>query len=537
MSIAAIEAELLAPDGPFATQVEPVLGEPMRVFTHRPRSLAQLVAASLAHGDAEHLVFTDGSWEHRISFREHGRLVAQVARSLRDRFGVGRGDRVAIAAANCPEWLLTFWATVSLGGVVVALNAWWAGPELRQALVDSAPKVLIGDRRRLARLERDPGIPVVTIEDDFAALCVGTAELPRTDIAEDDPAIILYTSGTTARAKGAVHSHRNVIGLVGLGFFHGLRLRRSVPPPPRPPCSLVTSPLFHVSGLHSAAVAALAGGIKTVWPMGRFDAGLVLELMERERVTAWGYTQTVLHRLLRHADASRRDLSAMYQLGGGGSPIPPELQERARQLMPTVAATLGVGYGLTECTALATLNFGAELAVHPRSVGRPLPTVEIDLREGEVYVRSPLVMLGYWNDPVATSQAILPQRWLRTGDMGRLEDGRLYLDSRKRDLILRGGENVYPVEIEQRLEQHPAVAEAAVVGVAHDELGQEIKAIVVPVPGRGIETGELAAWVALALAGFKVPVHWELRAAPLPRNAVGKIMKHALASETEFIED
>jgi long-chain acyl-CoA synthetase len=532
------EADLLAPGAPFELEDAVVLGEPMRVIKQRFRSLRQIVAASQQLGETEGIVFRDaGGFEARLSFGEHARRVAVLAERLRRVHGVESGDRVAILAANRLEWLLSFWATVSLGAVAVGLNAWWTEPELRFALEDCQPKLLVIDEKRLARLGSTE-IPMLVMERDFADLS-GQTSLPDTLIGEDDPAVILYTSGTTGRPKGAVHSHRNVIGLVGLNFFHGARLRLAEPlPPDAPPnCVLVTSPLFHVSGLHSAAITALAGGSKTIWTMGRFDAAFTARLIAEERVTAWAYTSTLLHRLVH--ESTQADLSTIRQIGGGGSPIAPALQRAARERFPGAQRTFGVGYGLTECTALATLAFGAELAAEPTSVGRPMPTVELEIRdergvrvadgiEGEIHVRGPLVMLEYWRRPEETQQAILPGRWLRTGDIGRLDSGRLTLATRKRDLILRGGENVYPVEIEQRLELHPDVAEAAVIGVDHPELGQEVKAVVVPRAAARPDPDDLARWVAQALAYFKVPAHWELRAAPLPRNATGKVLKHVL---------
>jgi long-chain acyl-CoA synthetase len=561
-AIAAVEAALLAPGAPFETEEALVLGETMTVFKNRPRSLRELVERSRAHGAAEAMLFTDGALERRWSFEEQARLIASIAAGLRDRYGVGPGDRVAILAANCPEWILTFWATVSLGAVAVGLNAWWTAAELKVALDDARPKVLVADARRRARLgDAARDVPTVAIGDvgdepsssralrlSFERLAEHApgAPLPDVSIGEDDPAVLLYTSGTTGRPKGALHSHRNVLGLVSANAFHGARLALSSPPPAGapPPCVLVTSPLFHVSGLHSAAVSCLANGVRAVWLAGRFDAGVALRLIARERVTAWAYTAALLHRVVHHPDAATLDLSRVRQIGGGGSPIAPELQERARAVFAGASRTFGVGYGLTECTALATLAFGDELKAHPRSVGRPMPTVSVAIRDeagrdvpdgvdGEIHIRSPLVMLGYWDNPEATRASILPGRWLRTGDVGRLEGGRLTLSTRKRDLILRGGENVYPHEIEQRLEQHPGVAEAAVIGADHPELGQEVEAIVVPTPGTRLDVPSLATWVAEALAYFKVPTRWQLRDEPLPRNATGKVLKDVLRGDAE----
>jgi acyl-CoA synthetase (AMP-forming)/AMP-acid ligase II len=397
---------------------------------------------------------------------------------------------------------------------------------------------------------------VLVIENELEALLddFPNAGLPEQPIDEHDPAIILYTSGTTGRAKGVVHTHSNVTNMVMVSFFHGARLMMGNPKQAELPqlanSILVTSPLFHVSGLHCAAITALAGGAKTVWPMGRFDPKTVLGLIEREKVTGWGYTATVLHRLLNHPEIDDFDLSSFRSVGGGGSPIPASLLERALSRFPQCSHTMGVGYGLTEGTAFGTLNAGTELTDDPGSVGRPVPVVDVEIRdehgralpegeEGEILLRGPLVMREYWNDPEATSAAIGPGRWLNTGDVGYLRDGKLYIASRKRDLIIRGGENVYPFEVEQRLEAHPRVAEAAVIGVDHDELGQVVKAVVVPEAGAEIDESALSTWVADALAYYKVPAHWEVRSAPLPRNATGKVLKDALRDRASsmFIEE
>lgn len=554
--LAAVEAQLLAPGAPFELAEEEVLGERVRVFANRARSLRDVLLRAREFAGGDYMVFRDGERERRYTFSDHERLVASAAAALADRFGVSPGDRVAVLAANCPEWIVSFWATVSLGAISVGLNGWWTEDEIRYAVDNSKPKLVIADRKRAARITGDLGVPMVIAEDDFDELLAAypRAELPTQPIEESDRAIILYTSGTTGRAKGVVHTHGNVTNMLMVSFFHGARLMMANPKQAELPqlanSILVTSPLFHVSGLHCAAVTALAGGAKTVWPMGRFDPETTLALIEQEKITGWGYTATVLHRLLSHPKVDQYDLSSFRSVGGGGSPIPAPLLEKARALFPQCSHTMGVGYGLTEGTAFATLNAGEELADDPSSVGRPVPIVDVEIRdeqgravtegeEGEIHLRGPLVMLEYWRDPEATKTAIRPGRWLNTGDVGRLENGKLYIASRKRDLILRGGENVYPFEIEQRLEAHPAVAEAAVIGVDHEELGQEVKAVVVFEQDHEIGSDDLQRWVADVLAYYKVPSQWETRREPLPRNATGKVLKNALrdAQDSMFIEE
>lgn len=558
--LAAIEAHLTGPGQPFELEQTTILGEQVTAFKNRPRSLRDVLQRSAAFGQADYMVWQDG---RRYTYAEHLDLVATLAANLASIHGIKAGDRVAILAANCPEWVLSFWAVTSLGAVAVGLNAWWTADEILYGIADCQPALLIADEKRLARLsaEQLAGLPcwVLPIDADFEAALreapLTPAALPTTPITEEMPAVMLYTSGTTGRPKAAVHTHGNLGSLLMVSFFHGARLMALKPPAPdaTPTCILVTSPLFHVSGLHCAAVTGLGGGAKTVWTMGRFEPLRVLELIQDEKVTGWGYTATMLHRVVNHPRARKFDLSSLRMMGGGGSPIPAPLQEQALQLVPQVRETMGVGYGLTEGCAFSTLNPGPELRAHPTSAGRPVPTVELEIRgedgqplppgeDGDIHVRGPLVMLEYWQNPEATAAVIGPGRWLRTGDVGHLLDGRLYLCSRKRDLILRGGENVYPQEIEQRLEAHPQVAECAVVGVPDDELGQRVAAFVrvtegTPAPTPQLEAA-LRAWVSETLAYFKVPAELRFVTEPLPRNATGKVLKHVLLGEqSAFIEE
>ncbi len=550
-----ITAQLTGPGSAFEVHQEQVLGQPMLVFKNRRRSLFEVLAASSVHGDKPYIVEGD----RQISYVENLQQVARLADVFRSQYGIQRGDRVAILAENQPEWITAFWATLSIGGIVTALNAWWTEDEVHYALGLTTPKLLIADRKRLDRLKEQPELPTICIESDFAALLEKSSatELPTTEIDEDDPALILFTSGTTGRPRGAVNTHRGICGFVQCNMLGGLRgimlaAQAGTPPDPNPPalCALVTSPLFHMSGLFTGAVMMLVVGAKTVWRRGRFDPKDVLRLIESERVTTWAALGSMAPRVLSHPDLERYDLSSLRNLGSGGAPTSPALQERMRKVAPNGAAAISLGYGSSETVTAVSMIGGQELVEHPTSVGKIQPTHEVQIRsdagqvlaegeQGEIFVRSPYNMLQYWGDAEATERAIDSARWLATGDIGQIRSGRLYINSRARDMILRAAENIYPVEIEQRLEAHPQVNEAAVIGIDHPELGQEVKAVVVPEIGAKVGADELSAWVGETLAAYKIPVHWQLQPDPLPRNAAGKVLKNVLRGETEnrFIED
>ena len=480
-----------------------VLGVPMTVFAERHRSLRELLAASKDFGDQDYIV--DG--DRRISYAAHHDSVGPVAAWLAAQ-GVGKGDRVAILGWNSIEWVTAFWATVSLGAIAVGLNAWWSPAEISQAVADCEPTVILEEMEEIARLVRGGG----------------DGSLPDVEIDEDDPAVILYTSGTTGRAKGATHSHRNVVGLVQAQQH--LINQRLPPGVTLPPARILNStPLFHVAGLHNGVIAGMGVGSATIWQPGRFDAERTLRLLESERCTSWATMPTTLWRGLHHPAAKDIDASALQHIGGGGAAWSPALQRKIREVFgPQV--TWGIGYGQTECTALATSASYAELQENPTSVGKPVATVEVKVDDsGEILVRGPMVMLGYWRNDEATRAVIDDERWLRTGDLGELRDGSLYLSTRRTDLILRGAENVYPAEIENCLEEHPAVDEVAVVGVPDDEFGQQVAAVIVPAPGVQVDESDLAAFVKERLAYYKVPARWFIKDTPLPRTVTGKVVR------------
>lgn len=536
-SAAQIVARLTAPGQPFELAEEEVLGVRMEVFRNRSRSLGQLLAASTAYGDRDYLVTAD----RRISFTDHARQVAVLAAALRSEYGVGAGDRVAISAANSPEWVIAFWATVSLGAVVVACNAWWSPREHAFALALTEPRLVIADAKRAARLDQTD-LPVLTIEHDLATLVdrYGGAGLATTAVAEDDPATILFTSGTSGSPKGVVHTHRNLLAVVDYHRFNDARAAAfGDPTSPVDKRYLMTLPLFHIGSLHNLAVPRLATGSTAVIHTGAFDVDRVLRLIESAGVTHWGAVPTMAHRLLEHGQLDRYDLSSLRAFSLASAPSSPAFKAKLRAALPVAEHNLADSYGLTESSTAATVASPLDLAVAPDSVGRPIITVELQIRdetgrelpdgeEGEVWLRSPFVMLEYWRDPAATANAITADRWLRTGDIGTVSDGRLRLTTRRSDLILRGGENVYPAEVEQVLVEHPGVVECAVVGLPHPDLGQEVAAIVVtgaPAPSEQ----ELHDFLSRELAYYKVPTRWRFTTDPLPRNATGKVRRAELA--------
>lgn len=555
MTVPEVDAFLTGEGGFFETTTETVRGEAMTVVKNRARNLREMLAASANHGDGEarYYLFDDG---RTATFAENVAHAAALGAGLRERFGIEPGDRVAILGANSPEWIQTFWATTQQGAIAVAMNGWWTGDEIRYGLELTTPKVLIADRRRLERLEDDPGIPVVVMEDDFADLIAAGegAALSDVEIDEDDPAAILFTSGTTGRPKGAITTHRNFVAYVSCAFILGARDAVRFPAgddgPSDPPLRLAASPLFHISGLHASAITCIASGLGNLWTTGRFDPEKVLRLTEEHRITGWGGVTTQMWRIIEHPDFHEYDTSSVQSIGGGGSVWSPELQRACREALPHASQAIGIGYGLTECAGLATHASDDVLAAHPESVGYPIPTAEVrilddddnELPDGEignVCIKGPMVIPGYWENPEATTETIRPGGWLRTGDFGHMTDGLLFLASRRKDLIIRGGENIYPTEIENRIDEHPDVKEVAVIGVDHRELGQEVKAVVVPREGATVDPQQLGQWVAETLATYKVPAHWEITTEPLPRNASGKILKAVVAGEAEntFIED
>lgn len=572
-TVAEVNAQLTGPGGPFEIITESVDGVEMKVYKDRLPSLRSIPQMADARGDdTTFLVYGD----LRLGFSTFVRTVNSVSQGLATRFGVRRGDRVAVLSANNPEWCLAFWGTVDIGAILVGLNGWWKTDEILYGLEDSGARVLVADARRFERVAEDvlagrlPDLEAVILIDAEPAQFGGgpmlhsfdeltaepTEQFPDTVIDEDDAAVIFYTSGTTGRPKGAISSHRNMIANLQNTLFNtvsGTMVGGAAIPANEQEAgslagsgqqaALFTSPLFHVSGCHSSLVVGLLAGLKLVMPIGRFEPAQALELIQQEQVTIWATVPTMVWRVCEYPDQHRYDTTSVVSVAFGGSPSAEELQRKIRATFPNVRTTSNA-YGLTESSSVATVISGADAVERPWSVGRPMPVVDIRIVDaagrdaasgatGEVLIKGPIIMRGYWNKPEATATTIR-NGWLHTGDIGFLDsDGFLSITDRAKDMIIRGGENVYCVEIENRLVDHPVIADAAVFGVPHPSLGEEVKAVVEIEPGQSITEAEVRAWVAETLADFKVPTHVELRREHLPRNASGKLLKNVLRGEGE----
>jgi long-chain acyl-CoA synthetase len=548
----------------FEVVTEDVLGRPTEVYANRMPSLRSVAEVGLLRGDDQTFIVYG---ERTYGFATFVQTANGVAHALRDRFGLGQGDRVAVLSQNNPEWCLAFWATVSQGAILVGLNGWWTTDEIEYGLQDSGAKVLVADRKRFERiagsLDQAPALEHVFLVDctpadlgladdprlhEFSELTGSpTADFVDQDIAEDDPAVIFYTSGTTGRPKGAISTHRSMIAnlqntmygavagsMVGSGALPDGGGGQNV--------ALFTSPLFHVSGCHSTLVVGLLAGLKLVMPEGRFTPQTALELIQAHGVTVWATVPTMVWRVCEHPDRHAYDTSTVRSVAFGGSPSADELQRMIHDTFPNVSSTSNA-YGLTETSSVATVISGQDAIDKPTSVGPPVPTVSVKIvdpagndlgvgQTGEVCITGPILMAGYWNKPEATAEAIDADGWLHTGDVGHLDDeGFLFITDRKKDMIIRGGENIYSVEIEQRLVNHPEVADAAIYGVPHPELGEEVKATVQLEEGSTLTEADVKQWVADGLAAFKVPAYVDLTFDKLPRNASGKLLKNVLRGE------
>lgn len=560
MHIAALKqawAELTAPGADFETVPVTVGGEEFLAFRNAAPDLSAAWKSAAAFADREYIVFGD----ERMTYAEAHEACARIRGGLIAR-GVTAGDRVALVMRNLPEWMLIYWACTTMGVVVVALNAWWRGNELELAIQQTEPKIIFADEDRIMRLAGGNGlyrgtscIAVRTRQDlpkhwthwpDFLA---APPAGPADQIDPDSAASILFTSGTSGSAKGAVLTHRgctnNLMNVLFAGRVQALATDRAAggkmqdDDPPPAPVVLITTPLFHVTANNCAAqVATLLGG--KIVLMNRWDPAHALDLIEAERVTTLSGVPTMTRELVSHPDFALRDTSSLQSLAGGGAPLQPDILDRISAAPGK--ASVSTGYGMTEASGVIASISGSFLALKPESCGQVLPTfsarcvdeqgVEVAQGEaGELWVRGVTVIPEYFRQPEASSD-VKSGGWLRTGDVARFdEDGFLYIVDRKKDMILRGGENVFCPEIEAVISRHPDVAECCVFGVPDERLGETVGAAVRLTNTSSGTAEDILRQCREALAAFKVPEQLWIVPFDLPKNASGKYLKRELRQQ------
>ncbi len=540
------------PGGYFEIGDESVRGTVMPVFRQRARSLRELLENTARFKDRTYLIEGDT----RLDYGTNLELVDGLAVALREVHGIAPTDRVAIFAANRWEWVVSFWAIASLGAIPCAYNGFWTREEFQHATSLVQPSLVIGDGDRLARVSAaTAGLPVLNL-DDVRLLAEGhRGEAPASvAVEEDDPAVLIFTSGTTGYPKAVTTSHRGLVGFAQVSAYYEAFARiaagGAVPMsfddlPPADDVVLVTSPLFHTSMLYGVVLRSMLRGSAAVLLPGRFDPQRVLEAIEGERVTSWLALGSAASRVCAEAAVGRQyDTTSLGHIGVGGAPVSPAVQQALRGTFPGTSSRLSMGYASTESVSTIASIGGPEFATHPTSTGRPAVTIEVEIRNangtpvaaeeiGEIHVRSPYVMLGYWNDQAASEAVLKADGWLAMGDVGRQVDGMLYIDSRARDMILVNAENVSPTEVEYRLEAHPQVTEAAVFAVDDALTGDAVCAVVVPKDSAELTPQELTAWCRSTLAHYKVPTRWLVVREPLPRTASGKLVKREIRQLVE----
>lgn len=557
-SLTEIQKRLCAPGERFEMGNVVIGGVPTRTWKNALPNLPALARLGRTHAGRIFTIHTDERVTYDAWFRATAALAAEFAC-----LGIGRGDRIALAMRNLPEWPVVFFAATSLGAVTVPLNTWWTGGELRYALADSGTSLLVCDDERwadiqphlstlrvlahvlVARSPFSPTHPARALEDVIGApstyVDLPDADLPEIAIAPDDNATIFYTSGTTGSPKGALGSHRNILTNILSTAYATSRsvLRRGDPlPEPRPRVALTVIPLFHVTACNAGLMTTIATGGTTIF-MPKWDTVEAFGIIEREKVNVAGGVPTLAWQLLEHPDRARYDLSSIETIAYGGAPAAAEL---VRRIHAEIGAMPGNGWGMTETSATVTTHSAEDYLARPDSCGPPVPVADIRIMDeagtfelpigevGELWARGPMIVKGYWGKAEATA-ATFVDGWVRTGDLARVDaEGFCYIVDRAKDIVIRGGENIYSSEVENVLFEHPAITDAALIGIPHRTLGEEPAAVVHLTPGTHATENELKAWVRARLAVFKTPVRILLSADPLPRNANGKILKKQLSA-------
>ena len=549
-----VREELTGPGGQFEIVEAEVLGNPLKVFKNAPPSVREIWLSSAMFAERPYLIYQD----EVMTYAEAHQVVDSVAAWLFEQ-GVQPGDRVAIAMRNYPEWMLLYWACVSIGVAAVGMNAWWNGEEMAFAMKDSVPKVLFADTERLARVHETPGLtdgvklvgvrttPHIGVTDWSEVVAHGGA-MPEVAVDPDADASIFYTSGTTGFPKGAQLTHRgcvaNLLNMVYSTTAQALAVERAtgVAPPldPPPAVTLLTTPLFHVTANNCGAYLTTAAGGAIVL-MYKWDAGEALRLVEKYRITGISGVPVMSREIINHPDFAKFDTTSLTGLSGGGAQVPPDLVLKIDAQIKTARPT--TGYGMTETCGIITSVTGDFFVAKPDSAGPAMPNFEVKCVDddgnavaqgelGELWVKGSSVIKGYINRPDATAATITDGGWLHTGDIARIDDdGFIYIVDRKKDMVLRGGENVFCSEVESGIYRHAAVAECCVFGVPDERLGEEVGVALVLKAGDTLDETELKAHCLGVMAKHKVPRYVWFMTEPLPRNASGKFMRRELREQ------
>lgn len=539
----------------FAVARKEIRGVELNVFANAPATMRDLFAFGATHGDLDFLVYND----ERYSFNQVLQLAANFSHVLTETCKVEKGERVAIAMRNYPEWIISFMAILSVGAVAVPMNGWWTAEEFAYGLEDSGARVVIADKERIERIrpaQDKLGLSLIAVRCSeaksdkiaiYEELMAATPDQPPCDrpIDPDDDATILYTSGSTGHPKGAVSTHRAIIStlfswtlIVTARKLADEKINGTPEESEYQPATLMTIPLFHVTGCHSIYLMSVLGGRKIVLTY-KWDPEEALQLIEKERITSFTGVPTMSFEILNSPNVDKYDLSSLRDFGAGGAARPAKHVALLKEKFPDKDP--GSGYGLTETNALGAINFGDSYVSRPGSTGKPTPPVlecklvdedgqEVKQGErGEILLRGPQNVRGYWNKPEATAAAFTSEGWFHTGDIAyQDEDGYLYIVDRAKDIVIRGGENISCNEVESALFHHPDVLEASVFGVPDERLGEALGAVVAAKPGKNPSPEELKSFLAQHIAKFKVPSYLWVQQEQLPRIATGKIAKKDL---------
>src|SRR5579871_1389518 len=532
MSIAQANAALTAPGAKFELEEKVINWVKLRTYKNAPATLRDVLINSKNWGQREYLVYQD----ERVTFDAHFKASAHLATLLREKFGVKKGDRIAIIMRNYPQWPIGFWAALAIGAIATPMNSWWTGEELEYGLADSGARIAIVDPEKLERIrEHLPklpnlkyvlvarGLPDEEADPRIISLdkLIGGAKqwkdladiaMPEAEIGPEDDATIMYTSGTTGKPKGALATHRGICSNVFNGLACQARglIRNHEPVPVRDPkvdpprIPLLAVPFFHATGAFANLVPAMMNADKIV-TMYKWDPGEALEIIEREKISVIGGVPAIAWQVLEHPDRHKYDLSSILAVSYGGAPSAPELVATIKRAFPNGHA--GNGWGMTETCATSCVNFGKDYEVRPDSCGAAAPAMDFKIvgskgetlgvnEVGELWCIGPNNCKGYWNKPEATAKTYI-NGWVVTGDIGRIdEEGFLFLLDRAKDMLIRGGENIYCIEVESALYDHPAIMDAAIVGIPHKVLGEEVGAVVQLKPETDASPDELRRFVA-----------------------------------------